>query len=95
MNLEKLNLSEKFDIIVDGDLVERAKPDPQVFTTGAKLLGVPCENCIVVEDAAAGIEAALAGNMRCIGIGSKELLGAANLVVESTERLPEVDLLNL
>ena len=92
MILDKLNLSEKFDVIVDGNLVERAKPDPQVFTTGAKLLGIPCENCIVVEDAAAGIEAALAGGMRCIGIGSEELLGAANLVVDSTARLPEVDL---
>lgn len=45
-----------------------------------------------MEDAAAGIEAALAGGMRCIGIGSEELLGAANLVVDSTARLPEVDL---
>ncbi len=92
MILEKLHLAEKFDVIVDGNLVERAKPDPQVFTTGADLLGIPCENCIVVEDAAAGIEAAIAGGMKCIGVGSKEILGRANAVVTSTKELPEVDL---
>ena len=95
MILDKLNLSEKFDVIVDGNLVERAKPDPQVFTTGAKLLGIPCENCIVVEDAEAGIEAAIAGNMKCIGVGSKEILGKANTVVTSTKELAEVNLESL
>ena len=87
MILDKLNLSEKFDIIVDGNLVERAKPDPQVFTTGAKLLGVPCENCIVVEDAAAGIEAALAGGMHSAAIGNATKSGKAEYNLESFEDL--------
>ena len=85
MILEKMNLIDQFDAVVDGNLVEIPKPNPQVFVKAAELLGVPCENCIVVEDAQAGIEAAIAGNMKCIGVGNKELLGAANIVVSSTE----------
>lgn len=91
MILDKLNLSDQFDAVVDGNLVELAKPNPQVFVKAAELLGVPCENCIVVEDAGAGIEAALAGHMKCIGVGDKKVLGAANLVVSGTDQLASVD----
>ena len=58
----------------------------------AELLGIPCENCIVVEDAKAGIQAARAGGMHCIGVGSKEVLEDADLVVEDTRGLLGVDL---
>lgn len=95
MILEKMNLIDQFDAVVDGNLVEIPKPNPQVFVKAAELLGVPCENCIVVEDAQAGIEAAIAGNMKCIVVGNKELLGAANIVVSSTEELAQVDLTSL
>ncbi len=87
MILEKLKLAGLFDAIVDGNLVERAKPDPQVFVTAAELLKIPCESCIVVEDAEAGIEAARAGGMHSIGVGSKELLKEADIIVESTAEL--------
>ena len=92
MILEKLGLMPMFDAVVDGNLVERPKPDPEVFTKAADLLGVPYENCIVVEDAKAGVEAAHAGHMKCIGIGNPEILGAAEKVVGSTEELIRVDL---
>lgn len=92
MILEKLGLDEMFDEIVDGNLVERPKPDPQVFTKAAELLQVPYENCIVVEDAAAGVEAAKAGGMKCIGIGSEELLGEADVVIPNTAALLQVSL---
>ncbi len=87
MILEKLKLAGLFDAIVDGNLVERAKPDPGVFVTAAELLEIPCGNCIVVEDAEAGIEAARAGGMHCIGVGNKKLLKKADIVVESTAEL--------
>lgn len=87
MILEKLKLAELFDVIVDGNYIKRAKPDPQVFVTGAKLLGIPCENCTVVEDAKAGIQAARAGGMHCIGVGDQEMLKEADLVVNSTKEL--------
>ncbi len=92
MILEKMNLAEWFDVIVDGNLVELPKPNPQVFVKGAELLGVPCENCIVVEDAKAGVEAAISGGMKCIGVGDAEILEAANVVVPGTARLMEVNL---
>ncbi|MFQ8689129.1 MAG: beta-phosphoglucomutase [Blautia sp.] len=92
MILEKLRLAPQFDVIVDGNLVERPKPDPEVFVKAAELLGIPCENCIVVEDAKAGIQAARAGGMHCIGVGSKEVLEDADLVVEDTRGLLGVDL---
>lgn len=92
MILEKMHLAEQFDAVVDGNLVALAKPNPQVFVKAAELLGVPCENCIVVEDAKAGIEAALAGNMKCIGVGDAEILKGANIVVPSTDKLAEINL---
>lgn len=92
MILEKLNLAGQFDAIVDGNLVEKPKPDPEVFVTAARLLQIPCEQCTVVEDAAAGIEAAHAGGMKCIGIGDRAILGRADAVVESTEKLAKIDL---
>lgn len=95
MILEKLGLMPMFDVVVDGNLVERPKPDPEVFTKAADLLGIPYEKCIVVEDAKAGVEAAHAGRMKCIGIGNPEILGAAEKVVGSTEGLMQVDLENL
>lgn len=92
MILEKLGLLPMFDAVVDGNLVEKPKPDPEVFIKAAKMLEVPCSECIVVEDAKAGVQAAHAGNMKCIGIGDREILGDAEIVVESTSQLMEVDL---
>ncbi|ADV48304.1 beta-phosphoglucomutase [Cellulophaga sp. E16_2] len=75
--LEKVNLLSYFDVLVDGNNVTKAKPDPEVFLIAAKQLGVkPC-NCIVFEDAVAGIEAANAAGMISIGIGDAEILNQA------------------
>ncbi|RUT79658.1 beta-phosphoglucomutase [Ancylomarina longa] len=79
--LKQLQLTDYFDAIVDGTHVSKAKPDPEVFLKGAELLGFSPAECIVFEDAEAGVEAALNGKMRCVGIGSPEVLGKANLVV--------------
>lgn len=92
MILKKLGLMPFFDAVVDGNLVERAKPDPQVFTKAAEMLGVPCKDCVVIEDSAAGIAAAAAGGMKSVGIGSSEILGNADIVVPDTAELPGLDL---
>jgi beta-phosphoglucomutase len=78
--LEKVNLLSYFDTIVDGNSVTKAKPDPEVFLIAAERLGVSPENCIVFEDAVAGVKAANAANMTSIGIGAKEILSDANFV---------------
>ena len=76
--LDRLHLTEIFDEIIDGTKTSKAKPDPEVFVLGAKALDFACEECIVFEDAAAGIEAAHAGGMQTVGIGSKERLPEAD-----------------
>ncbi len=79
--LESLNLTNYFDAIIDGTKVSKAKPDPEVFLKGAEALKVLPRECIVFEDAEAGVEAAINAGMYCIGIGSKNTLKNANLVL--------------
>ncbi len=76
--LKKVALMPYFDAIVDGTQVSKAKPDPEVFLIAAKKLGVEPVNCVVFEDALAGIEAANAAGMESIGIGDVKILSDAN-----------------
>ncbi|GAG60880.1 unnamed protein product [marine sediment metagenome] len=75
--LQGTGIENLFDTIVDGYSVKNTKPAPDLFLFAAKELGVKPEDCAVVEDAEAGIEAALAGNMLSIGIGPEERAGKA------------------
>ncbi|MEE9407738.1 MAG: beta-phosphoglucomutase [Polaribacter sp.] len=75
--LEKVNLLHYFDAIVDGNNVTKAKPDPEVFLLAAKQLGVDANDCVVFEDAVAGVEAANAAKMMSIGIGDDKVLSEA------------------
>ena len=78
--LEKVALLDRFTALVDGNDVSKAKPDPEVFLIAASKLKKDPENCIVVEDAIAGIQAANKAKMLSIGIGNKEVLNEANYV---------------
>jgi len=82
--LDKVGLLHRFKALVDGNDVSKAKPDPEVFLIGAQKLDMKPENCIVVEDAIAGVEAANAANMLSIGIGDAQLLSEADYVLEDT-----------
>ncbi|MFT6369949.1 MAG: beta-phosphoglucomutase [Maribacter sp.] len=75
--LEKVGLLHYFDAIVDGNNVAKAKPDPEVFLIAAKNLEVNPLDCVVFEDAVAGIQAANAGGMISIGIGDAQILSEA------------------
>lgn len=79
--LKAVGLDGRFDCIVDGNVVEKSKPDPEVFLKGAIGLGVSPENCVVFEDAISGVKAAKAGGMYCIGVGKAEVLHEADLIV--------------
>lgn len=79
--LKQINMLDEFDAIVDGNAVSKAKPDPEVFLKGAEGLSLKPEDCVVFEDAEAGVEAAKNANMLCIGIGSADVLGKADEVV--------------
>ena len=85
--LEKVGIDHLFDAVVDGNKVSKPKPDPEVFLKGAEELGIAPANCVVFEDAIAGIEAAINGGMRSVGIGSPEVLGKANLVVSGLDKM--------
>jgi beta-phosphoglucomutase len=79
--LRLLNIQNLFDVVVDGTMVKNSKPDPEVFLLGAELLSLSPAACVVFEDAEAGVEAALAAGMKCVGIGSPAQLGKAHQVV--------------
>lgn len=79
--LRLLSIEKLFDVIVDGTMVKNSKPDPEIFLLGAKLLSLPPSTCVVFEDAEAGVEAALAAGMKCVGIGSPAQLNKAHQVV--------------
>jgi beta-phosphoglucomutase len=81
MILERTGIKSLFDAVADGNNVKNAKPDPEVFQTAAKLLNVKDEDCVVFEDAVAGIQAALNAGMKSIGIGSEKILWKAHMVV--------------
>ncbi len=79
--LDRCDLRNLFDAIVDGTVVSRAKPDPEVFTKGAEAVGESPAECVVFEDAAAGIEAATRAGMRSVGVGEGSALGKATLLL--------------
>jgi beta-phosphoglucomutase len=83
--LTNVALLEYFDAVIDGTKITHAKPDPEVFLKGAEELGVDPKNCVVFEDAQAGIEAAINAGMYSIGIGSPEILSRANFVIPGFE----------
>lgn len=85
--LEKINLLEKFDAIVDGNDVSKAKPDPEVFLIAARQLGLNPQENIVFEDSVAGIQAANKANMLSIGVGDKNILGEADYVFSDLAEL--------
>ncbi len=79
--IERVRLRDRFASIVDGTKTTKSKPDPEVFLKGAAELGRQPAECIVFEDAAKGIDAALNGGFYAVGIGSPENLGHAHLVI--------------
>jgi beta-phosphoglucomutase len=85
--LDKIGLAGLFDTIVDGNHVSKAKPDPEVFLKGAEAVGVIPAECVVFEDAIAGVEAAINGGMKVVGIGSPDVLNKADLVVSGLDKM--------
>ncbi|MGD0341570.1 MAG: beta-phosphoglucomutase [Bacteroidales bacterium] len=79
--LERVGIKDLFDAVADGNVVHKAKPDPEVFLTAAKMLNTDPQFCVVFEDAVAGVEAALNAGMICVGIGSEKILAKAHFVV--------------
>lgn len=94
MILDRLELNRFFDAVIDGNKVSKAKPDPEVFIKAAQELDTDPEECLVFEDAQAGIEAAKNGKMPCIGVGDPELLKQADLVIPNLANIEWKDLIS-
>lgn len=89
MVLDALGIADRFDAVADGTTVATAKPAPDLFLAAARLLDVDPAACVVVEDAEAGVDAALAAGMTAVGVGPPDRVGHAHLRFPSTA---EVDL---
>lgn len=96
--LSSLGVTGLFQVIISSEDVTKGKPDPQVFLAGAERLGIPPARCVVVEDAVAGVQAALNGGMKAVGVTAnhpREALGHATRVVDSLAELTPEDFLAL
>jgi beta-phosphoglucomutase len=93
--LNQIGLINLFDALVDGNKVTKSKPNPEVFLVGAKELNVKPEECVVFEDAIAGVQAAKHGKMKAVGIGKAEVLKEADLVVAGLNEMTIEKLENL
>lgn len=91
--LDRLGIRLLFHAISDGHSVERQKPAPDLFLHAAGQLGFAPVQCVVVEDAAAGIEAAQAGGFRSVGLGPRERVGKADAIFPSLAGVRLADLL--
>jgi len=85
--LERTGLTHFFDAIVDGNAVSTSKPDPEVFLKAAELLGAKNTTCVVFEDALAGVQAAIAGEMKVVGVGDAENLPGADVWVKDLSEI--------
>jgi beta-phosphoglucomutase len=93
--IQRLGIADLLDAIADGNSVERQKPAPDLFLHAAKQLNLRPDECVVIEDARAGIEAARAGGFHTLGLGPQERVGEANVVLNSLMDVRLQDLLAL
>jgi beta-phosphoglucomutase len=93
--IRRVGIEQYLDAIVDGHDIKNNKPDPEPFLLAAKRVAVPPANCLVVEDAVAGIEAARRAGMKALGIGTKERLPNADIVVPDLSAISVEKLLSL
>jgi beta-phosphoglucomutase len=93
--LDSLAITKYFNAIADGHAFKRSKPDPDVFLTAARLISAHPSECIVVEDAEAGVTAALAGGFVAVGTGTEASVKHAHLFVKSMKDLNTAKLRSL
>lgn len=91
--LRKLGIFDLFDAIGDGHCVVRAKPEPDVFIHAAGQLGIYVANCLVVEDAKAGVRGAVACGMKSVGIGPVDRVGEADYVYDKPGQIDLTEVL--
>lgn len=93
--LAAIGLESAFDAVVDGTHIARSKPDPEVFILAGERLGIPADRCLVVEDAAAGVDAAVAAGMAVLAVGSAVGHPGATLKAADLSRILLADMLGI
>jgi HAD superfamily hydrolase (TIGR01509 family) len=91
--LARLGVADQFDAVSDGYSVTAHKPAPDLFLHAAAQLGVEPRDAVVLEDAAAGVEAAIAGGFHTIGVGPPDRVGEAEVVVDGFADVTLADLM--
>jgi len=85
--IDRLELNGYFDHIIDAVKIRNAKPDSDIFAVGAYVLGAVPEECVGIEDAKAGIEAIKKAGIKAVGVGTRDQMGDADLILESIGEL--------
>lgn len=93
--LEQLGIIDQFDVVVDGNCVEHSKPNPEVFLKAAKKMKVQPQNSVVFEDAISGVEAANRGSFFSVGVGDRQTLQHADVVIKNMSNFHLKQLNNL
>jgi beta-phosphoglucomutase len=89
--IDKLGIAQQFDCVVDANQIIHTKPDPEIFLTAAKGVGIKPEECIGVEDAVVGVQAIKAAGMFAIGVGDPKVLHQADRVIADLRGFPLQD----
>ena len=92
--LQKIGMESSFDAVSDGNQIKRSKPDPEVFLLAASKLQIPPGQCLVVEDADAGVEAAINAGMKCLAVGSACANPKAHLRANNLNEITVEQILN-
>jgi len=93
--VKNLRAEDLFEFIADGYSVTNTKPEPDLFLFAVKSLGLKADECVVVEDARAGVEAANKGGIHSVGIGPEERVGEAELRYDDTSEMNADEILTL
>lgn len=93
--LKQIGLDSFFDAVADGNQIKNSKPDPELFLLAVEKLGVSPEDCLVIEDADAGIEAGIAGGMKTLGVGFASNNKKADIKSEDLSTVSVDDLLDI
>ncbi len=92
--LQRTGLENYFDAVSDGNNIKKSKPDPEVFLKAAEYLFLKPEECFVVEDAEAGIDAAVSGGFRTIGIGPAAGYSKTEYPIKDIVQIKEIAIKN-
>lgn len=92
--LDRVEITEYFDVIIDGNQTTKSKPDPQVFSFGAESLDLKPETLVVFEDSQAGVKAANDGGFKSVGIGDKNTLSEASKVYKGLSEVTPMEVIN-